>query len=69
MWPACFGAAAPAGPVEEVDVHRLHVEIDAAIVAMLTVVESHSALLLRGSRMCPGVQPTGGQRACRGRAE
>jgi hypothetical protein len=33
--------------VEDADVHRLHVEIDSAIVAMLTVVESHSVLLLR----------------------
>ena len=37
-----------AGRVEDADVHRLHVEIDSALVLMLPVVESHSALLLRG---------------------
>jgi hypothetical protein len=31
--------------VEEAHVHRFHVKIDPAIVAMLTVVESHSVLL------------------------
>jgi hypothetical protein len=35
------------GRVENADVHRFHLEIDPAIVAMLTVVESHSVLLLR----------------------
>ena len=30
-----------ASRVQDADVHRLHVEIDSAIVAMLTVVESH----------------------------
>ena len=42
-----------AGRVENTDVHRLHVEIDSAIVAMLTVVESHSVLLLRDLRAWP----------------
>ena len=42
-----------AGGVEDADVHRFYVEIDAAIVTMLTVVESHSVLLLRGMRAFP----------------
>jgi hypothetical protein len=47
-----------AGGVEDADVHRLHVKIDSAIVPMLTVVESHSVLLLRGMRTCPALKPT-----------
>jgi hypothetical protein len=39
--------------VKDADVHRFDVEIDPAIVAMLTVVESHSVLLLRGIRAFP----------------
>ena len=42
-----------AGGVEDADVHRFDVEIDPAIVAMLSVVESHSVLLLRGMRAGP----------------
>jgi len=38
-----------AGGVEDAHVHGFHVQIDSAIVAMLTVVESHSVLLLRES--------------------
>jgi hypothetical protein len=37
------------------------VEIDPAIVAMLTVVESHSVLLLREFAHLPCVKPTGGR--------
>jgi hypothetical protein len=48
-----------AGRVQDADVHRLHVEIDSAIVAMLTVVESHAVLLLREFAHLPCVQPTG----------
>jgi hypothetical protein len=47
--------------VEDADVHGLHVEIDSAIVSMLTVVESHSVLLLRGMRICPALKPTVGR--------
>jgi len=47
-----------AGGVEDADVHGLHVEIDSAIVPMLSVVESHSVLLLRGMRTCPALKPT-----------
>jgi hypothetical protein len=39
-----------AGGVEDADVHGFHVEINSAIVPMLSVVESHSVLLLRGLR-------------------
>ena len=41
------------GRVEDAHVHRLHVEIDPAVVATLTVVESHSVLLLRAMRAVP----------------
>jgi hypothetical protein len=44
-----------AGRVKDADVHRLHVEIDSAIVPMLPVVESHSALLLRGYAPVPAL--------------
>src|SRR2546428_11150528 len=44
--------------VKDADVHRLYVEIDSAIVPMLSVVESHSALLLRGYAQCPCAEPT-----------
>jgi hypothetical protein len=47
--------------VEDADVHRFHVEIDPAIVAMLTVVESHSVLLLREFAHLPCIKPTGGR--------
>jgi hypothetical protein len=40
-----------AGGIQDADVHRFYVEIDAAIVTMLTVVSV--ALLLRWSRICP----------------
>jgi hypothetical protein len=50
-----------AGGVKDADVHGLDVEIDPAIVAMLTVVESHSVLLLRGFAHLPCVKPTGGR--------
>ena len=44
-----------AGRVQDADVHRLDVEIDSAIVPMLPVVESHSALLLRGYAHVPAL--------------
>jgi hypothetical protein len=47
-----------AGRVQDADVHGLHVEIDSAIVPMLPVVESHSALLLRGYAHFPCAEPT-----------
>jgi hypothetical protein len=48
-----------ASRIEDADVHRLHVEIDSAIVAVLAVVESHSVLLLREFAHLPCVKPTG----------
>jgi hypothetical protein len=50
-----------ASGVENAHVHRLHVEIDPAIVTMLTVVESHSVLLLREARIVVLRKATGGQ--------
>ena len=47
--------------VEDAHAHGFHVEIDPAIVAMLTVVESHSVLLLRGARISSLRKPTGGR--------
>jgi hypothetical protein len=44
-----------AGRIEDADVHRLHVEIDSAVVPMLPVVESHSALLLRDYAHVPAL--------------
>ncbi len=44
-----------AGRVKDAAVHRFHVEIDSAIVPMLPVVESHSALLLRGYARVPAL--------------
>jgi hypothetical protein len=50
-----------AGRVQDADVHGLHVKIDPAIVAVLTVVESHAVLLLRESAHLPCVKPTDGR--------
>jgi hypothetical protein len=47
-----------AAGVEDADVHRLDVEIDPAIVAMLTVVESHSLSSCAGRALALR-QPTG----------
>ena len=41
------------GGVEDADVHRLHVEIDSAIVVMLTVVESHGLSSCAGRAFVP----------------
>ena len=48
------------GGVEDADVHRLHVQIDPAIVSMLTVVESHLLSSCAGRALALR-QPTGTQ--------
>jgi hypothetical protein len=57
-----------AGGVENADVHGLYVEIDSAIVAMLTVVKSHRLSSYAVARIIPAPSlPTIGR--CRGRPE
>jgi hypothetical protein len=57
-----------AGGVEDADVHGLHVEIDAAIVTMLTVVASHVLSSCAGRALALR-QPTAIPWEHRGRAE
>src|SRR3990172_1719307 len=53
------------GGIEDADVQGLGVEIDAAVVTMLTVVESHGSSSCAGVALGPAIQPTRRSSRCR----
>ena len=58
-----------AGGVEHAHIHRLHVQIDPAIVLVLVVVESHLSFSSCADARIPCAEPTDNEQVRRGRAE